>query len=308
MNTIRPILALLLVVFLLLGLGQIVKADTWVSVGSVRGLASTNYQAFGQGPDGKAWFFGNDPYSIGGGVWDGKVVLQKSSLPGRASKAKNIIPRSELAKYKDENGTPMTYSRTNAFAYDGKCHALMHVGAPYGHPSGYNFRPAYAKSNDCKTWKYYGPVSVDGVQAPKTFSSSMAYVVRNGVHWMIQGAKLGESGVIVYRSTNGRDYQRYGGDFKRHSGDRPVWPDLAYCGGKWHAVYNSKWPNSNIRHLQSYDLLNWALLDDRIPPSNYKGMNIGCYNGTLYGVASGKVWKYGDFKKPKSTRKWRWWR
>ena len=275
-----------------------VAADAdWQRVGSVSGGVWGNYSAFDQHSDGKVYFVVNDSYQDGS-VYRGEVVLQVADRwPGRVSAPVTIIPESALAAYYDERGQAMTYARTNAVASDGVgCHALLHVGAPYGSPT-YQYRPAYASSPNCRSWTYHGPVTVNGVEAPYIFSGSMAYVIFREEHYMLQAAgAYGLGRLIAFKSADGFHYETFGGEISVFPDDRPVFPDMAHCGGEFHVVYEDGWGNGStaVRHLKSWDALNWELVDANIPPSTYKGINIGCVNGQLYGLTDRTLWLYSD--------------
>lgn len=274
-------------------------APSWHKIGFVSGAAWGSYSAFAQHPDGNVHFIINNSWGPIDGVYYGRVSRQiLETLPGTASPLVQIIPEGVLGAYQDERGQPMTYARTNAVAFDGAgCHALLHVGAPYGSPAGYEYRPAYAASPDCLTWQYYGPVTVDGVPGPRTFSSSMAYVIVDGTHYMLQDeVTYGPGGLAAFRSFDGFNYETYGESIVHFLEDAPVFPDMAHCQGAFHITYENGWNRGGVavRHLKSEDALAWELVEEAIRPSSYKGMNIGCVDGRLLGVVGTEVWEWKE--------------
>lgn len=216
-----------------------------------------------------------------------------------------VLPRSAMSGYHDQFGQPADYARTiaitSATLSDASIlHAILHVGATYGSADGYYYMPAYAYSaDDGATWDYQGPVNIDGQHALRIFSSSMAYLVKDDTHFMIQdGGAYGYGGLVAFTSKNGFDWTKFGGDIamavEELSDDRPVFPDLAFHEGRFHLVYENGWNRGGeaIRHLSSTDMLNWRIEARELPFSNTKGANIFTHHGQLYAHVYGDLWRW----------------
>ena len=274
-------------------------AYEWQRAGSLTNLRCGNYCDI-TGHQGRLYAAdsNNGTYATGD-MW----LSISGSLTSYFSGPLRTIRRSDLSGYFDRWGQPATYVRTVGLASDGiSLHALLHVGAAYGSPNGYYFVPAYATSNDGGiSWRYDGPVSVEGESARQIFSSSMAYLVQHGIHYMVQDAgAYGYGGLVAFRSNDGRNWQKIGGDITAVSTDRPVFPDLAFHDGRYHLVYENGWQHDGdkIRHLSSADMINWRVEQEKISPSSWKGINIFSYDGELYGHINGQLWQAVDDNAP----------
>jgi len=231
----------------------------------------------------RGFSFVRTPGTPGGRTGD--IWLQSSdSITGPFDEAYNPIAREELAQYLLPDGREMEYARVIGIASDGEtCHMMPHVGNQYGTAN--KSIPAYATSSDCETWEYHGPVTLDGAVNYEILLASAGYVVDAGVHYFISDAWRD---LRVYVSYNGMDYTTFNTIPRKYTNDRPVFVDMTYCKGQYHLTYENAWDNSNIiRHEVSDDLINWTMLDNDIGVRDYKGMNIGCIDDRLYGIAFG---------------------
>lgn len=251
--------------------------------------------------------------SSNGAIATGDVWLSRNnkgmSAFGTPFKA---ITRAQMraAGFYDNTGDPMDYARTIGIARVGSTyHALLHVGATYGISTGYYYVPAYAKSTDNgKTWKYYGPVSVEGKVARRIFSSSMAYEIVDGTHYMLQtGRGYGYGGLVAFKSSDGRHWKKIGGNIAALVGDvKGSFADMAYFNGRFHVVYvGPDWQSPTVRHLSSADMINWRI-EARTAIRAYKSCNLFVLSNNLYCHSSGKLWranfKSGENSKPEDEK------
>lgn len=280
---------------LLINGGDAAAEYKWSQVGTLEGLRCGNYCDVTVHKGRLVTADSSNGSAASGDFW----TSHSASLEGKFSVPRIAIARGTMAGFMDIYGQPANYARTIGIASDGnRLHALLHVGATYGSPKGYYYMPAYAVSEDNgRTWFYHGPVSVEGQSARRIFSSSKAYVVRNGVHYMVQGSRAyGFGALVAFKSTNGRDWHKIGDDISVFEGDRPVFPDMVYHNGRFHLTYENGWRRGGyeIRHLSSSDMLNWRVESKIIAPKHYKGVNIFTFQGELYGHVFGRVWVARD--------------
>lgn len=228
----------------------------------------------------------------------GLLWMQSSDeLTSRLSTAWSPIPKSDLAQYKDIWDQPMTYIRTIGLeSYGGQCHALLHVGATYGLPN-YYYVPAYATSSDCINWTYHGPVNIEGTQALRIFSSSAAYFIEDGIHYMAQDAgSYGRGKLVIWRSEDGINYEQHSDDLNAVSSDRPVFPDMEACNGLYHLLYENGYNRDGyvIRHLTSTNTLDWDVetLNLGLGWYSFKGINVSCIDNELYGIMYRRLYKW----------------
>lgn len=267
-------------------------ADVWKYVGALRNNTCGNYCGIVD-HKGNVFTVSN---SILAQEQEGQVLMQEASdITARFSRTQNVIRKRDMGRWKDEQGQRMDFARTIGLASDGnRCYMLLHVGATYGSPKGYNYRPALAISQDCRTWNYRGPVKIDGA-AQAIFSSSSAYTIVKKRHYMIQDAgAYGYGKLVVFVSDDGMNYTRLSGDINQFPDDSPVWTDMAECNGVIHATHEDRWMNDRIvnRHIASTDFINWTVKSADIGILDPKGVNIACIDNELWAVASGKIYKY----------------
>ena len=229
----------------------------------------------------------------GNGSGDMRVSRNSGGVTSSFSKIATLS-QSKLRSWgvKNSKGLTVSWARTIGLAqHSGVIHALIHMGT--GYPTKGGYIPVYSRSSDGgKSWSTGKAVKVGG-SVKYIFSSSMAYQIVNGVHYMVQDAgAYGYGNLVMFRSSDGVNWSKHSGNIASLTGDSsPAWPSLAYYGGRFHLVYTPKWDNSTIRHVSSADGKSWRVEKSKAGFA-FKGCNIFVSKANLYchSRPSGRLW------------------
>ena len=214
------------------------------------------------------------------------------------------VSRSKLRSYRIKNtkGLTVDWLRTAALAErHGTIYALLHMGT--GYPARGGYIPVAAISKDQgRSWKLRGAIKIDG-KPRYIFSSSMAYTIVGGTHYMVQDAgAYGHGKLVMFRSSDGLNWKRHSGDIARITRDRaPAWPSMTYHGGRFHLVFTPNWRDSRVRHLSSRDGRRWQV-ESKSAARASKGCNLFVSRANLYchSKPAGRLWSIASNGKASS--------